>query len=155
MVHVDPPRAAAFSRALVRRLGTRLPHESEPERHEAAGQKTTLLRIAGTERFDVLPLLVATDGAIHHLALDGRRLRPNILIAGVEGLAERDWPGKIIAVGDTRIHAAQLRQRCVMTTYDPDTLAQDRSVLVRIVRELEGTIALDCSVLAPGTTPPA
>src|SRR5438105_14958671 len=85
------------------------------------------------------------------IALDGRRLRPNILIGGVEGLAERDWPGKVIAVGDTRIQAAQLRQRCVMTTYDPDTLAQDRSVLVRIVRELEGTIALDCSVLVPGT----
>ena len=118
---------------------------------EAVGQKTTLLRVAGTERFDVLPLLVATDGAIHHLGIDGRRLRPNILIDGVEGLAERSWPGKIIAIGDVRIHAAQLRQRCVMTTYDPDTLAQDRSVLVRIVRELAGTIALDCSVLVPGT----
>ena len=130
------------------------PWDSEAARRladEATGQKTTLLRIAGTERFDVLPLLVATDGAIHHLALDGRRLRPNILIGGVEGLAERDWPGKIIAIGGVRVHAAQLRQRCVMTTYDPDTLAQDRSVLVRIVRELGGTIALDCSVLVPGT----
>ena len=38
-----------------------------------------------------------------------------------------------------------------MTTYDPDTLEQDRSVLFRIVKEFDGTMALDCSVLKPGT----
>ncbi len=37
-----------------------------------------------------------------------------------------------------------------MTTYDPDTLEQDRNVLFRIVKEFEGTMALDCSVLKPG-----
>src|SRR5438552_9376902 len=38
------------------------PWDSEEAGHladEAAGQKTTLLRVAGTERFDVSPLLVA------------------------------------------------------------------------------------------------
>jgi len=45
------------------------------------------VRDDGVERFDVLPLLVATDGAIRALATDRRRLRPNIVIAGVEGLA--------------------------------------------------------------------
>jgi hypothetical protein len=33
-----------------------------------------------TERFDGLPSLVATDGAILELGLDIRRLRPNVLI---------------------------------------------------------------------------
>ena len=47
-----------------------------------------------TERFDVLPLLVATDGAIQAIGLDRRRFRPNILIGGVDGLAERQWEGK-------------------------------------------------------------
>ena len=118
---------------------------------EAVGEKAQLVRVLGTERFDILPLLVATDGAVQALGVDRRRFRPNILIGGVEGLAERQWEGKQIRIGEVEIHAAQLRARCVMTTYDPDTLAQDRSVLFRIVREFDGTMALDCSVLSPGT----
>ncbi len=105
----------------------------------------------GTERFDVLPLLVATDGAISALGVDRRRLRPNILIGGVEGLSERHWEAKQIRIGEVTIYAAQLRARCVMTTYDPDTLVQDRNVLFRIVKEFDGTMALDCSVVTPGT----
>ena len=37
-----------------------------------------------------------------------------------------------------------------MTTYHPDTLAQDLGVLRRIVRELGGRLALDCWVERPG-----
>lgn len=37
-----------------------------------------------------------------------------------------------------------------MTTYDPDTLRQDLSVLKRIADELDGTMALDCAVVAGG-----
>src|SRR3989442_15375962 len=49
----------------------------------AAGEGARLVRYDGPERFDVLPLLVATDGAIQALGHDRRRLRPNILIGGV------------------------------------------------------------------------
>jgi len=117
---------------------------------QAAGNDARLLRYEGLNRFDVLPLLVATDGAIAHMGFDGRRLRPNIVIGGVEGLEERSWEGRRLRVGDAVIEAVQLRGRCVMTTYDPDTLRQDRSVLKRIVEELGGTMALDCAVLAEG-----
>lgn len=118
---------------------------------QAAGEPIELIHLAGTERFDVLPLLVATDGAIQAIGVDRRRFRPNILIGGVEGLAERKWEGKRLRLGDVEIHAAQLRSRCVMTTYDPDTLEQDRTVLFRIVSDFDGTMALDCSVVKPGT----
>jgi hypothetical protein len=118
---------------------------------QAAGEPVELIHVSGTERFDVLPLLVATEGAIETIGLDRRRFRPNILIGGVDGLAERQWEGKRIRLGEVEIHAAQLRSRCVMTTYDPDTLAQDRSVLFRIVSDFDGKMALDCSVLKPGT----
>ena len=37
-----------------------------------------------------------------------------------------------------------------MTTYDPDTLEHDISVLQKIVWELDGRTALDCHVLEPG-----
>jgi uncharacterized protein len=117
---------------------------------EAVGAEVELIEVDGPERFDVLPLLVATDGAIAALHEDGRRLRPNIVVGGVDGLAERTWPGRRIHIGDVVIEAAQLRQRCVMTTYDPDTQVQDINVLKRIVSDFEGTMALDCRVITPG-----
>lgn len=129
------------------------PWDSEPAQHlvnNAAGEQVSLVRVPGPERFDILPLLIATDGTVEHLKIDRRRLRPNIVIAGVNGLRERDWPGSTLAIGDVRIRAQKLRERCVMTTYDPDTQEQDKSVLLRIIRDLDGTAALDCSVLEPG-----
>jgi len=48
---------------------------------EAIGGPARLVQVPGAERFDVLPLLVATDGAIGTMGVDRRRFRPNILIA--------------------------------------------------------------------------
>jgi len=115
----------------------------------AAGPAATLLYWEGPERFDVLPLSVATDGAIQHMQFDGRRLRPNIIIGGVEGLAERTWPGRNLKIGSLLIRVQRLRPRCVMTTWDPDTQEQDINVLKRIVTELGGEMSLDCSVFNP------
>jgi uncharacterized protein YcbX len=116
----------------------------------AAGPDAELVHYEGKERFDVLPLLVATDGAINRMGFDGRRLRPNIVIGGVEGLKEREWPGRRLQIGGVLIRAAQLRGRCIMTTFDPDTSQQDRNILRSIVSELDGTMALDCAVLQGG-----
>jgi uncharacterized protein len=117
----------------------------------AAGPEASLARYEGPERFDVLPLLVATDGAIAALGVDGRRLRPNIVIGGVAGVAERQWPGRRLRIGDVVISMEKLRGRCVMTTWDPDTQVQDVSVLRRIVDEFGGTMALDSAVVHGGT----
>ena len=114
------------------------------------GPAARLLRHGGLGQFDVLPLLVATDGAIAALGVDHRRLRPNIVVGGVEGLAEREWPGQRLRVGKAVIDVAKLRGRCVMTTYDPDTREQDVSVLRRIVEKFGGRMALDCAVVEPG-----
>jgi uncharacterized protein len=118
--------------------------------HEAAGEPVTLQQIPAPQAFDVLPLLIATDGAARYLHIDHRRLRPNILLADVPELEERIWPGRTIAIGNVRILAEKLRDRCVMTTFDPDTQIQDPSVLLRIVRELDGSTALDSSVITSG-----
>ncbi len=117
----------------------------------AAGPGAHLVRYEGPERFDILPLLVATDGAIAAFGYDGRRLRPNIVISGVEGLAERTWEGKFLRAGEGVIGVQDLRGRCVMTTFDPDTLAQDVGVLRRIQQEFDGTMALNCYVVRGGT----
>ena len=112
---------------------------------------TAVVTENGIGGFDVLPLLVATDGAIQGFRRDYRRLRPNIVIGGVEGLAEGEWEGKFLAIGDCIIAVDSLRMRCVMTTYDPDTAEQDISVLRDIVRRYEGEIALNCDVVRGGT----
>lgn len=125
--------------------------ESRAAVRAAAGPGATLVRHDGPERFDVLPLLVATDGAIAALGVDGRRLRPNVVVAGVPGVLERQWPGRRLRIGDVVIALEKLRGRCVMTTYDPDTQVQDLSVLRRIVDDFDGRMALDSLVLAEGT----
>jgi uncharacterized protein YcbX len=112
----------------------------------AAGPEASLAAHDGPERFDVLPLLVATDGAIRALGYDGRRLRANIVIGDVEDQGERSWPGRLLRIGEALIGVESLRARCVVTTIDPDTGAQNVDVLRRINASFEGKIALNCWV---------
>jgi len=114
------------------------------------GRYARLVRYDGPERFDVLPLLVATDGAIAAFGHDGRRLRPNIVIGGVSGLAEREWPGACLRVGKVLIGVQDLRDRCIMTSFDPDTLVQDKQITLDIYRRFEGKLALNCFVIQGG-----
>jgi hypothetical protein len=117
---------------------------------KVVGRGSSLVYDESPDRFDVLPLLVATDGAIAAFGRDGRRLRPNIIIGGVEGLAERTWEGGRLVAGQVEIRVEDLRGRCVMTTFDPDTLAHDPTVLRDIVKRFAGTLALNCAVTAGG-----
>jgi len=121
---------------------------------EAAGADAWLEAWDGLVRFDILPLLVATDGAVAAFGRDVRRLRPNIVIGGVEGLAERDWPGAELHIGDAGdaiVRLDSLRGRCHMTTVDPDTLQIDPDVLRDIVRRFGGRLALNADVVREGT----
>ncbi len=115
-----------------------------------AGPRAKLVRHDGVERFDVLPLLVATDGAIAAFGHDHRRLRPNIVIGGVEGLAEREWPGGCLLIGKVLIGVQDLRSRCIMTAYDPDTLVRDKGITRDIYRRFDGKLALNCFVIEGG-----
>lgn len=117
----------------------------------AAGGDAWLEAYGGPDRFDVLPLLVATDGAVDAFGRDVRRLRPNILIGGVEGLDEREWPGASLRIGEVRVRLDSLRGRCPMTTVDPDTLAVDPGVLRDIGRRFGGRLALNADVTRGGT----
>jgi uncharacterized protein len=110
------------------------------------GPLVELIHNETADGFDVLPLLVATDGAIAAFGKDGRRLRANLVIGGVEGLDERKWPGRKLRIGNVVIDVDSLRGRCVMTTYDPDTLKQDSTVLRDIVKRFDGELALNCAV---------
>jgi uncharacterized protein len=114
------------------------------------GPGARLVRNEDPARFDILPLLVATDGAIAAFGRDGRRLRPNLIVGGVDGLDERGWEGHVLRLGPVLVALADLRGRCVMTTVDPDTLAQDSRVLKDIVQRFDGRLALNADVVQGG-----
>ncbi|MBA3557813.1 MAG: MOSC domain-containing protein [Gemmatimonadaceae bacterium] len=116
----------------------------------AAGDDARLEAYDGLERFDVLPLLVATDGAVNAFGHGIRRLRPNILIGGVDGLDEIHWPGSELHIGEAIVRLDSLRGRCPMTTVDPDTLERDPEILRDIGRRFNGRLALNAEVLQPG-----
>lgn len=116
----------------------------------AVASGATLARFDGPERFDILPLLICTDGAVSMFGRDVRRLRPNILIAGVDGVGERKWSGATLRLPHAEVAIVDLRGRCVMTTYDPDTNEQDPGVLRDIVRRFGGRLCLNAHVIRPG-----
>lgn len=166
VVHVRGPEGVRTSRRHHRLLGLRgtldtsgsplidgLPWNSDEALalvRRAAGEDAWLEAYEGVERFDVLPLLVATDGAVAAFGRDVRRLRPNLLIGGVEGLAERSWEGAALRIGGAVILLDSLRARCPMTTVDPDTLERDKEVLRDIGRRFGGRLALNAAVSRPG-----
>jgi uncharacterized protein YcbX len=167
IVHVRGPEGVRTSRRQYRLLGLQatlgtdgrplvngLPWDSAQVLQlvrVAAGADASLEAYDGLERFDILPLLVATDGAVAAFGRDIRRLRPNILIGGVDGMDETTWEGSELHIGEARIFLDSLRGRCPMTTVDPDTLERDPEVLRDIGRRFGGRLALNAEVLRPGT----
>ena len=117
---------------------------------QIVGPGAQLVHDDSLDRFDILPLLVATDGAIAAFGRDRRRLRPNIVVGGVSGLEEREWPGGQLLIGEVVISIQDLRGRCIMTTFDPDSLAHDPNVLRDIVKRFDGKLALNCDVARGG-----
>jgi uncharacterized protein YcbX len=118
---------------------------------ERAGADAELAAYDGPERFDVANLLVATDGAVEAFGRGVRRLRPNLLIAGVPPEAEAGWPGHALVIGDVVIGVYGLRARCIVTSIDPDTGAQDLDAYRHIRANFGGKLALDSWVIRPGT----
>src|ERR1700737_2625502 len=117
----------------------------------AAGDDAWLEAHEGLERFDILPLLVATDGAVAMFGRDVRRLRPPILIGGVEGMAETLWQGAQLHIADTLVRLDAVRGRWTVTAVGSGPLERDPQVLKDIGRRFGGRLALDADVMRGGT----
>jgi uncharacterized protein YcbX len=72
------------------------------------------------------------------------------MIGAVEGLGERQWSGAILRLPEAEVGLVDLRSRCVMTTYDPDTAEQDPDVLRHIVHRFSGKLRLNATVTRAG-----
>jgi uncharacterized protein YcbX len=87
---------------------------------------------------DTAPLLLTTEASLRRLdqllaqtaqeygeptpaPLSMVRFRPNLVVDGDRPFAEHDWPG--LRIGEVELRFAENCDRCVMPTYDPDTLA--------------------------------
>lgn len=116
---------------------------------DAAGPGASLAPLG--RHFDDRAILVATDGALDALGVDYRRLRPNIVIEGVEGLAENQWVGRRLRLGQVELDVVDRCVRCVMTTINPDTLEVDPGVLKKINDEFDSKMCVLCEVATPGT----
>ncbi|WP_407342757.1 MOSC domain-containing protein [Pengzhenrongella phosphoraccumulans] len=118
--------------------------------HQHAGPGARLVADRSPERFDILNLLVATDGAVERFGHDVRRLRPNVVISGIAADLEPELPGTALAIGDALIGVHSVRQRCIVTTVDPDTGHQDLDVLRRIRDVFGNELALNAWVIRGG-----
>lgn len=115
-----------------------------------AGEEARLVRWDGPERFDVATLLVATDGAVRRWGHDVRRLRPNLLLGGAAADDELGWAGRAVAVGGALVGLLSRRARCIVTSIDPVSGAQDLDAFRRVRRVFGNQLGLDAWVIRPG-----
>jgi uncharacterized protein YcbX len=65
-------------------------------------------------------------------------------------MSETEWAGHRLRIGPVLIGVQSRRLRCIMTSFDPDTQAQDRQITRDIYQRFEGKLALDCFVIDGG-----
>ena len=80
----------------------------------------------------------------------GQPLSGRVRAPGDKSISHRALIFGALTVGETRIGIHSLRERCIMTTFDPDTQAQDVEVLLYIRRAFGGRIALNAYVVRGG-----
>jgi uncharacterized protein YcbX len=95
--------------------------------------------------FLVVPLHVVTTATLSHLerlnqtgSWDRRRFRPNLVIdtdESIQGLAEQDWVGRKIVIGEVAIDCVGGTPRCGAVTRAQPAFPADTSILRTIVKE--------------------
>lgn len=86
--------------------------------------------------------------------LDRRRFRANVILEldGEEPFAEDAWVGAALELGagGPVLEVISPTERCVMTTFDPDTVARDNRVLAGLARARDNLFGVYARVARPG-----
>lgn len=66
--------------------------------------------------------------------VDPLRFRANIYIDGAEAFAETKWIGRDLSIGDVRLQAFAMTERCEATNVDPATAIRDLAIPQHLTR---------------------
>ncbi len=102
--------------------------------------------------FDAFPLLLMTQQSLATIDADVRRFRPNFVLDAPTGapFPETDWVGATLRIGEVEVRVETECPRCVMVTRGFGDLAEDRSVLRRVVRDADQNLGVYATVVRPG-----
>jgi len=86
--------------------------------------------------------------------LDRRRFRANLVVETEddEPFAEAGWVGTTLRIGEEgpTLEVVSPTERCVITTFDPDTLERDNRVLAGLARERDNFFGVYATVVRAG-----
>ena len=131
-----------------------------------ARQELQLVRAERQEGpHDRHPVSIVSDASVEELgrhvqpprAVDARRFRMLIEVAGARPHQEDEWLRREVRIGEALVRVTKLDARCVITTQDPETGVRDIPTLhvIRAYRGLRDGRHLDFGVYAdvvePGT----
>lgn len=120
--------------------------------------RPALLRVAAEPMHDDADILVLNAASLRALTVEYGafinpiRFRPNVIVDSPQAGAfdELAWPGSEFSVGDAVLQAVHPCERCVLTTVDPETLAEDPAFLKLVVQRHGGRFGVYCKVLRAG-----
>ena len=111
--------------------------------------------------FDLAMVHILTTATMNELRrlypegrVEARRFRPNLVVAtdpGITGFAEKDWIGKVLAIGEqVKFKVTGPCPRCVMTTLAQADLPKDNGILRTAVQHNNAHVGIYASVLQGG-----
>ncbi len=110
---------------------------------------------------DMFPVHLVTSASVEHMeqvsgeSFDRRRFRPNFYVetaSGIDGLAEFDWVGKYLAVGEAVLSVGAKTIRCSMPAraQAPYQLEQNSAIAKAIYQTTDRFFGVYLSVVTPG-----
>jgi uncharacterized protein YcbX len=111
--------------------------------------------------FDLAMVHILTTATLDELRrlypggrVEARRFRPNIVLkspAGETGFVEKDWIGKVLAIGEqVKFKVTGPCPRCVMTTLAQADLPKDNGILKTAVQHNNAHVGIYASILQGG-----
>ncbi|MAK49959.1 MAG: MOSC domain-containing protein [Gammaproteobacteria bacterium] len=137
----------------------REPGEPLPDLDNLPDEMQTYVSLLGTF-FLVSPFHIITTASLNHMRSihpgpdwNVERFRPNLIIETlpeISGLAEQEWLGRSLAIGDVTVKLGEAAPRCGAVVRKQQGFSEDRSILRSIVRDAHQNLGVYGDILAEG-----